>query len=350
YKNYLTSVTPLSQKITRDKEEIPEVNAKPENLVLDLIKNVYREILSREGLERNERPTYELYQKSAEISHDDEATGMSDLGQYYRDSPEVEKSKVIKEKNELGKLWNLAKTDSVYCEIHVENDKIGDGRKKETIYFDRLEGLEYNCKGGGTDFNSSKGPELDDEEIVSASKPEKSCYEHREGRVKVNDKSDKKVPLEQGIRLTVTEVLDAYYDLDETVEEPFDDAVFSFNKGQENELEVLLKEVSTEYDALVNKAQTKSDQETFKERSVEEWREDRYGRPLDGDALGHAYNLWMRKQGIIDEACRWCLRSTKKANSAGKFNPGKRNDGERVNVTETSDNKINNPLFDPGGS
>ncbi|KAF0498501.1 hypothetical protein F8M41_020541 [Gigaspora margarita] len=82
----------LSQKITRDKEEISEMNTEPENLVLDLIKNVYREILSREELERKERPTYELYQKSTEISNDDGATGMGDLGQYYQDSPEGEKS------------------------------------------------------------------------------------------------------------------------------------------------------------------------------------------------------------------------------------------------------------------
>ncbi|CAG8770272.1 889_t:CDS:2, partial [Gigaspora margarita] len=244
---------------------------------------------------------------------------MGNLGQYYQDSPEVGKSKVIKEKDELGEL---------------------------------LEGLEYNCKSGETNFDSSKGPELDDEEIVSASKPKKSCYKHREGEVKVNDKSDKKVPLEWNIRLTVTEVLDAYYDLDETVEEPFDNAVFGFNEEQKNELEVLLKEVSTECDALVQKLTPKKkepikepggkinvrnnkdegvkvemelgDRKIFEERSVKEWCEDRYGGPLDGDALGHA----------LDEACGWCLRSTKEANSAGKFDPGERKNGECINVTE----------------
>ncbi|CAG8841069.1 17891_t:CDS:1, partial [Gigaspora margarita] len=30
-------------------------------------------------------------------------------------------------------------------------------------------------------------------------------------------------------------------------------------------------------------------------------------------------------QGIIDEACEWCLRSTKEDNSAGKFEPGEQN-------------------------
>ncbi|CAG8817958.1 29779_t:CDS:2, partial [Gigaspora margarita] len=42
-------------------------------------------------------------------------------------------------------------------------------------------------------------------------------------------------------------------------------------------------------------AQTEGDRETFEERSVEEWHEDRYGRPLDGDALGHACDLWIKK-------------------------------------------------------
>ncbi|KAF0411862.1 hypothetical protein F8M41_008160 [Gigaspora margarita] len=36
-------------------------------------------------------------------------------------------------------------------------------------------------------------------------------------------------------------------------EEPFDNAVFGFNKEQENELEVLLEEIFAEYDALVQK-------------------------------------------------------------------------------------------------
>ncbi|CAG8781976.1 6972_t:CDS:2, partial [Gigaspora margarita] len=128
-----------------DEEEIPKVNTEPENLILNLIKNIYREILSRKELERNKRPIYKLYQKSTEISHNDRATKIGDLGQYYWDSPEVGKSEIIKEKDELEEF-----------------------RKKETIYFDRLEGLEYDCKGRETDFDSSKGPELDKKEIVSA--------------------------------------------------------------------------------------------------------------------------------------------------------------------------------------
>ncbi|CAG8708621.1 25713_t:CDS:2 [Gigaspora margarita] len=148
---------------------------------------------------------------------------MGDLQQYYQDSPEVGNSKVIKEKDELEELWNLAETDSKG--IKVENDEIGNGRKKETIYFDRLEGLEYDCKSGETNLNSTNGPKLNEEEIVSTSKPEKGCYE----------------------------LLDAYYNLNKTVEEPFDDTVFGFNEEQENKLEVLLKEVSTKCDALVQK-------------------------------------------------------------------------------------------------
>ncbi|KAF0361820.1 hypothetical protein F8M41_014113 [Gigaspora margarita] len=39
-------------------------------------------------------------------------------------------------------------------------------------------------------------------------------------------------------------VLDAYYDLDKIIEEPFDDAEFGSNEKQKNGLEVLLKEVA----------------------------------------------------------------------------------------------------------
>ncbi|RIB16271.1 hypothetical protein C2G38_2038717 [Gigaspora rosea] len=53
--------------------------------------------------------------------------------------------------------------------------------------------------------------------------------------------------------LTVTKVLDAYYNLDKTIEEPFNNAKFGSNEEQENELEVLLKEVATECNALVQK-------------------------------------------------------------------------------------------------
>ncbi|KAF0559040.1 hypothetical protein F8M41_007014 [Gigaspora margarita] len=52
------------------------------------------------------------------------------------------------------------------------------------------------------------------------------------------------------LRLTVTEVPDAYYDINETVGKPFNDIIFGFNKKQENELEVLLKEVFTECNIL----------------------------------------------------------------------------------------------------
>ncbi|KAF0498502.1 hypothetical protein F8M41_020542 [Gigaspora margarita] len=80
-------------------------------------------------------------------------------------------------------MCNLAETDGIDCKIHgnqqkemkVENDEIGDNREKEKVYFAWLEGFEYDHKGGETDFDSSEGPELNDDEIVSASKLEKSC-------------------------------------------------------------------------------------------------------------------------------------------------------------------------------
>ncbi|KAF0470346.1 hypothetical protein F8M41_025378 [Gigaspora margarita] len=45
---------------------------------------------------------------------------------------------------------------------------------------------------------------------------------------------------------TATEVLDAYYNLDKTIEEPFDKAISGFNEEQENEIEILLQKVVAE--------------------------------------------------------------------------------------------------------
>ncbi|KAF0534276.1 hypothetical protein F8M41_010015 [Gigaspora margarita] len=53
--------------------------------------------------------------------------------------------------------------------------------------------------------------------------------------------------------LTITEVLEAYYDFDETIKELFNDIKFNPNEKQENKLEVLLKKVATECNALIKK-------------------------------------------------------------------------------------------------
>ncbi|KAF0561765.1 hypothetical protein F8M41_019384 [Gigaspora margarita] len=53
-------------------------------------------------------------------------------------------------------------------------------------------------------------------------------------------------------------VLDAYYDLNKAIEEPFDNAIFDFNKEQENKLKVLLEEISAKYNALLQKLALKN--------------------------------------------------------------------------------------------
>ncbi|KAF0520227.1 hypothetical protein F8M41_016451 [Gigaspora margarita] len=57
--------------------------------------------------------------------------------------------------------------------------------------------------------------------------------------------------------LTAIEVPDAYYDFDKTVEKPFYNTIFGFNKKQENKLEIFLKEVSTECNTLVQNSPLK---------------------------------------------------------------------------------------------
>ncbi|KAF0457807.1 hypothetical protein F8M41_001149 [Gigaspora margarita] len=283
-----------------------------EGLVLDEIKGFNSEILVKEELEKGKGPTFGSYPGSTEMDHGCKTDELGNL--------ELER-KIVMGGNFMPTSWKSGTDRWNRREIKLE------------------------------EVESKVLPVKSDDKIKEFEKIKVS---------KVDDKSDKKVPLERDIRLTVTEVLDAYYDLDETVEEHFNDAVFGFNEEQENGLEVLLKEVSAECDALVqkltpkkkesiqepggeinvrnnkdegvkvgmeldssekkkkektetvptkhildNKAQTEGDRETFEERSVEEWREDRYERPLDGDALGHACNSWIRKaiefRGMVEK-------------------------------------------------
>ncbi|CAG8829726.1 22248_t:CDS:10, partial [Gigaspora margarita] len=52
---------------------------------------------------------------------------------------------------------------------------------------------------------------------------------------------------------------------------------------------------STSNEMLDDKAQNKNDHKLLKEGSVEKWRSSEYEKPLNGDALGHACDLWIKK-------------------------------------------------------
>ncbi|CAG8843890.1 7957_t:CDS:2, partial [Gigaspora margarita] len=96
-------------------KETPKANAKLENLALDLIKTIYREIISRKKLERYKSPIFKIYQKSTEM--------------------------IIEEIDKLAKLWNFVKTDNadyrIYSNhknrIRVENNKFSSNEKMEKI-------------------------------------------------------------------------------------------------------------------------------------------------------------------------------------------------------------------------
>ncbi|KAF0483207.1 hypothetical protein F8M41_023255 [Gigaspora margarita] len=71
---------------------------------------------------------------------------------------------------------------------------------------------------------------------------------------KIVNKAQEEKAMDLDIDLTepaVTEILVAYYDLDETMEETYNDAEFDSNEVQKNKIEALLKKVATEYDALI---------------------------------------------------------------------------------------------------
>ncbi|CAG8518997.1 32773_t:CDS:2, partial [Gigaspora margarita] len=105
--------------------------------------------------------------------------------------------------------------------------------------------------------------------------------------------------------LTVTEVLDAYYDLDETVEETYNDAEFDSNEVQKNKFEVLLKEVTTEYDALIQKLalekkepiqETRAKINTNKDRKKDNKETiDNIKALIEEEKLGHACEVWMER-------------------------------------------------------
>ncbi|KAF0525117.1 hypothetical protein F8M41_014752 [Gigaspora margarita] len=87
-------------------------------------------------------------------------------------------------------------------------------------------------------------------DISSTNKPEKSCLKHKKGRIENDD---------NGSIITEPEEINHT-----DYKEPFDNAIFGFNKKQENELEVLLEEISAEYDTLIQKLAPK-EQELIQE-------------------------------------------------------------------------------------
>ncbi|CAG8718466.1 39797_t:CDS:2, partial [Gigaspora margarita] len=143
--------------------------------------------------------------------------------------------------------------------------------------------------------------------------------------------------------------------------EPFDDTVFGFNKEQENKLEVLLKEVSTEYNAFIQKEISKEDNEALKdvEKTTEmdhmdEVFELRFENcmevekePINNcnrmeldpkeeiadeeETLCNAYEKWIQKKTIE-------VIETLKVGNINKY----------TNII--IENEMNNLLFNPGGS
>ncbi|RIB03721.1 hypothetical protein C2G38_2224206 [Gigaspora rosea] len=68
-------------------------------------------------------------------------------------------------------------------------------------------------------------------------------------------------------KLTITEILDIYYNLDELIEKTLDIVKFGTNEEQKNILEVLLKEIATEY-TLMQKLASR-EKESIREPRIE---------------------------------------------------------------------------------
>ncbi|KAF0471948.1 hypothetical protein F8M41_025101 [Gigaspora margarita] len=159
----------------------------PKDLFVNLIKDFLEEILAEV---ENKDSIFKSYQT-------DEMDSFEDL----------EKDKSTEEKGEMIKSKDLVKTDDASCRVINKFDSKNE-EKVETL-------------------------PMEPKEIIEAPKEE---------------------AMDLNIDLTepaITKVFVAYYNLDKTIEETYNSTKFDPNKVQKNKFEVLLKEVTTEYDALI---------------------------------------------------------------------------------------------------
>ncbi|CAG8666669.1 16662_t:CDS:2, partial [Gigaspora margarita] len=223
------------RKIAREKEIFSKVDAvlEPGNLVLDLIDGVYKEVLTKEKLEKKKNPTFETYQNFTEPSHEaligyqrlaemdiSIRTELNDLGleenypletreeeavDLHVDMPEtVDNVKVLTEKEKLDhacKLWlkkvtkfretvgcngnNGPKEESQYLNERVA--EIGDGKSKkvrdEDRTIERLIRINEESTNGLVEFSSSRRelkrqPERKLTEINNMPNAD-GCYRHK---------------------------------------------------------------------------------------------------------------------------------------------------------------------------
>ncbi|CAG8757987.1 29702_t:CDS:2 [Gigaspora margarita] len=146
---------------------------KLKNLDLDRIEGFDKEILFEKELEKDKNPMFE---------------STKDLKMYDRS---------IGEKDKINKLENLTKMDNANCKVLDEFDQ----KEKKAAQ------LEVDLPGAKTLVIVSKNQSHVIPILNISTKP-------------------------QLLNLIVNEVLDTYYDINETVGEPFNDAVFGFNKKQ----------------------------------------------------------------------------------------------------------------------
>ncbi|RIB24651.1 hypothetical protein C2G38_2168078 [Gigaspora rosea] len=134
----------------------------------------------------------------------------------------------------------------------------------------------------------------------------------------VDNEKDKEVKLERDIRPTIyLDVLDTYYGLDE--EELFDDTEFVSNKEQENAFEVLLKEVATECDTLVQKLARGEKEPTREPRSKINADEDE-----EKNSTEIVDNLKvLTEKEKLDRACEVWVKKVKEFQGTATRNNGK---------------------------
>ncbi|RIB26667.1 hypothetical protein C2G38_2162799 [Gigaspora rosea] len=132
-------------------------------------------------------------------------------------------------------------------------------------------------------------------------------------------------------------VLDAYYDLDEPVEELLEDAGFGSNIEQKDELEVLLKEVTTKCDALIQElvpGEKETAQEPEGEIDI---------RNNEEEAQGLCYRIDSRDERVNGKeeskalAYEQELAATKEANGIYQDNIRRKVDTDHVNRIFESD-------------
>ncbi|RIB26297.1 hypothetical protein C2G38_2163688 [Gigaspora rosea] len=277
----------LSGELAKKKEETIGMNPMlgPEDLFMNPNKDVPRKILARV---EDEDSIFGSYDK-------DEMDGFE---RYYQGRTILEKDEIVEGRDEVNESEDHAEMNYASCD-------------------------EYDQKMGTVP--------MEPKEIIGGETPE--------FLLGIVEKDSCPIPRQNYFLLTQEEevvylsVLDAYYDLDEPVEEPLEDAAFGSNVEQEDELEVLLNEVNALIQELVP-GEKETAQEPEGEIDIRNNEEEAQGLCYRIDSRDEKVN---RKEESKALAYEQELAATKEANGIYRDSIRRKVDTDHVNRIFESD-------------